>query len=63
LSFFYLVFLGFTGGINFLIESKIEKRKKSREYVGILLLHLTLLVIAGSYASFKFYDHCVKALN
>lgn len=52
------VFLGLTTGLNFFLEKKIEKRRTSKEYLIIAVLHFICLLIATIYASYEFYGRC-----
>jgi hypothetical protein len=58
LIFVYGLFLGLTAGLNLLLERKIEKRMTSKEYITILLIHVTFLVLGTIYASYEFYGYC-----
>jgi len=54
----YGFFLGLTTGLNLLIERKIEKRKTTKEYLVMLIAHLTFLALGTVYASYEFYGNC-----
>jgi hypothetical protein len=56
----YIPYLGLTTGINLLIERKIEKRPKSKEYLVLLYISLLVLTISITYASYNFYTNCRK---
>jgi hypothetical protein len=56
----YIPYLGLTIGINLLIERKIEKRSKSKEYLVLFYISLLVLTIAITYASYNFYSNCRK---
>ena len=58
LIFAYGLFLGLTTGFNLLLERKIEKRKTSKEYLIIFIVHLSFLLLGTIYASYEFYGHC-----
>jgi uncharacterized membrane protein len=63
LAFIYIVFIGFTLGLNLFIERKIEKRTTSKEYLIILIIHLVLLILGTIYASYEFYSYCGQVQN
>ena len=41
--------------LNFVFERKIEKRKTSREFIIIALIHITMLTLGFAYYSWNFY--------
>ena len=57
---FYLLFLGFAAGINFFIERKLEKRKRSREFLFILIIEFILLGIIAFSMSSSFCNSCIN---
>jgi hypothetical protein len=56
----YGLFLGLTTALNFLFERKVERRLNSKEYLVILVFHLTALLLAAVIASYAFYKQCGK---
>lgn len=56
----YIPYLGLITGMNLLIERKIEKRQKSKEYLFMLYINLLFLLIAITYTSHHVYSNCIK---
>jgi uncharacterized membrane protein YidH (DUF202 family) len=50
-----IVFVLITTYLNFVFERQIEKRKTSREFIIISLIHITMLTLAFAYFSWNFY--------
>ena len=50
-----IVFIAIITYLNFLFERKIEKRKTSREFIIISLIHIAGLTLAFVYFSWNFY--------
>ena len=50
-----IVFIAIITYLNFLFERKIEKRKTSREFIIISLIHIVGLTLAFVYFSWNFY--------
>jgi hypothetical protein len=57
---FYLLFVGCAAGINFFIERKLEKRKRSREFLLILIAEFILLGIIAFSISSSFCNSCIN---
>lgn len=60
LALFYLLFLGCAARINFFIERKLEKRKRSREFLLILVAEFILLGIIAFSISSSFCNSCIN---
>lgn len=58
LALFHVFFLGLTTGLNFLIERKIERRMASGEFLIILAINFTVLLLGNIYCAYEFYHNC-----
>jgi hypothetical protein len=56
----YIPFLVLATGFNLLLERKIEKRSKSKEFLLLFVIDLLVLLVVMSYTSYDFYTHCRK---
>ncbi len=54
-----IVFVIIATYLNFVFERKIEKRKASREFIIIALIHIVMLTLAFAYFSWNFYSDYV----
>jgi len=50
-----IVFVIIATYLNFIFERKMEKKKTSREFITITLIHITALTLAFAYFSWNFY--------
>ena len=50
-----VVFILIATYLNFVFERKVEKRKTSREFLIISLIHIVILTLAFAYFSWSFY--------
>ena len=55
IAFISIVFVLIATYLNFVFERKIEKRKTSREFIIISLVHITMITLAFAYFSWNFY--------
>ena len=55
----FIVFVIIVTYLNFVFERKIEKRKTSREFIIIAIIHIAMLTLAFAYFSWKFYSDYV----
>ena len=55
---FYLLFLICSLGMNFLIERKLEKKKKSKEFLFLLIIEVLLLTVIAFFVSKEYCDTC-----
>ena len=55
LAIISIVFISIATYLNFIFERKIEKKKTSREFLIISLIHIGTLIIAFLYFSWNFY--------
>jgi NADH:ubiquinone oxidoreductase subunit 2 (subunit N) len=51
-----IVFVLIATYLNFVFERKIEKRKTSREFIILSLIHIIILTLAFAYFSWNFYS-------
>jgi hypothetical protein len=54
-----IVFISIATYLNFVFERKIEKRKTSREFIIISLMHIVMLTLAFAYFSWNFYSEYI----
>lgn len=57
---FYILFVVCAAGINFFIERKIEKRKRSGEFIAILFAEILLLGLIAFYISKTYCESCIN---
>ena len=53
--FIYLVAITF---LNLLFERRVEKRKKSKEYLLLCLINILILLLGMTFFSYDFYCNC-----
>ena len=58
LSIINLIFLSVVTLINFLLERKVEKRKSSKEFIALSLIHLLIFASLIIYCAKDYYDNC-----
>ena len=55
-----VVFILIVTYLNFVFERKVEKRKTSREFIIISLIHIAMLTLAFAYFSWNFYRDYIE---
>ena len=55
-----IVFVIIITYLNFIFEKKIEKRKSSREFILISIIHIIVIILAYAYFSYDFYSQFIK---